>query len=158
MPAYLDESNLDYHVEDGDLVMLAVDCMKTRRLVDEYAKTLNNILVISMGNELTDGDVQIYCRVGGVDITPSIQDGHPEVSTADNPTRSEMSCEQIAAMPSGGQLIFANLQAATVGVSSAWKFLTDTDFLKKATAPDYRGAYFDVASLRVRPITNHISH
>lgn len=154
---YLDESNLDYYIEEGSVVMMAVDCLKTRKLVDNYAQTLKNILVVSMGNELSDGDVHFICKVNNKLVTPSIQDDHPEISEAHNKTRSEMSCEEIAAMPSGGQLVFANLQAATAGVSAMWKILDSTKFLTQDATIEHRGAYFDVPSLKMRPVTNHLN-
>lgn len=156
VPEYLRKDEIDYYIEDGDVVLLAVDCLMTRKLVDDHCNTLDNILLVSMGNELSDGDIQVCCRVQGENLTPSIQKGHPEISNALNITRSEMSCEEMAAMPSGGQLIFANLTAATSGVNAVWKILKDTEYLTKKAEFKFRGAYFDVSLLKVRPITNHL--
>lgn len=153
---YLNEENMDYYIADGDVVMLAVDCPRTRSLVDEIAQTLDNILIISMGNEMVDGDIQVSCRVNGENLSPSIREDHPEIADAKNRTRSEMSCEEMAATPSGGQLIFANLQSAVMGVSSAWKFLKETEFLTQQKPVEYRGAYFDVESMKVRPVKNRL--
>ena len=153
VPEYLSEKSMDYYITNDMVVMVAVDCMKTRRLIDERAQQLENVLVISMGNELIDGDAFVYCRVNGKEITPSIQKGHPEISTAKEPTRSEMSCEQIAAMPSGGQLIFANAQSGIMGATMFWKFMVATEFLTKEAKVEYRGAYFDVDQMKVRPVT-----
>ena len=156
VPKYIDEDSVDYHIVAGDVVFLAVDCLKTRKLVDDFAQTLSNILIVSMGNEMTDGDVQVFCKVNGEVLTPSIQDGHPEISKATVKSRSKMSCEEIAALPSGGQLIFANLQAATAGISIAWGILMATDFLMTPTIPLTRGVYFDIQLMKMRPVTNSI--
>lgn len=150
---YLSQKDVDYYIQDGDIVMVAVDCMKTRKVIDDHAKTLNNVLLISMGNEMMDGDVFVYCKVDGKELTPSLQIDHPEISNAKQPSRSEMSCEQIAALPSGGQLIFANLQAATLGLAMFWKFMADTELLTKSNPIDVRGAYFDNSKFKMVPVT-----
>jgi len=155
-PEYLDESNVSYYVQDGDTVLMAVDCMKTRKVVDNYCLGLENTLLISMGNEMQDGDAHFMCRVHGEFISPSIQLDHPEIANAEDRSRSEMSCEEIAALPSGGQLIIANLMSAITGMSIAWTCLEKTDFLRHTAQLKYRGAYFDAGELKMRPVTNHI--
>lgn len=152
IPEYLHEDDISYYITDNVIVMLAVDCMKTRKLVDNHAKTLKNILIVSMGNEMTDGDAFFYCKVNGKEISPSIQIGHPEISRATQLTRSEMTCEEIAAMPSGGQLIFANLQSGGIGATIVWKVLTETKMLTEPANLEYRGAYFDINTMRMRPV------
>lgn len=152
VPEYLKEDEIPYYISDNTIVMLAADCMKTKKLVDDHAKTLNNVLVVSMGNEFVDGDAFIHCRVSGKEIAPSIQVGHPEIGNAQHPTRSEMSCEEISQLPSGGQLVFANLQSGCMGAAMAWKVLSSTEMLTKPTNLEYRGAYFDIETMKMRPV------
>jgi len=52
---FLDENNISEIVTENSIVFVSVDNHKTRRLVSNYAKKLNNVIVISGGNELTDG-------------------------------------------------------------------------------------------------------
>lgn len=110
-PAFVNESNLIEVIKEGDVVMLCVDNHKTRMIVNNYCKTLDNIILISGGNELTDGNVQIYVREDGKDITPDLCAYHPEIANPDDKLPEEMSCEELA--ESEPQLYFTNLTVAT---------------------------------------------
>src|SRR5574337_1027822 len=66
---YVTIENLPRVVREGDLVFLAVDNHATRRVVSRYCEDLSDVVLISGGNDFTDGNVQIYIRQGGQDIT-----------------------------------------------------------------------------------------
>lgn len=97
-------------IKENSIVFVAVDNHKTRRLVSNYAKNLNDIIIISGGNELTDGNVQIYIRKGGIDVTPSLTDYHPEIQNPEDKSPDEMSCEELS--KSEPQLYFTNFMVA----------------------------------------------
>ena len=55
----------------GDVVFLMVDNHASRHLVDEHAATLADLTLISGGNDYEDGNLQVYLRRDGRDLTPS---------------------------------------------------------------------------------------
>jgi len=109
--AYVDENIISKVIENGDIILLGVDNHKTRKLVSDYCTTLQDVTLISGGNEYTDGNVQLYARKGGEDLTPSLTDYHAEIENPSDKLPTEMSCEEL--LHSEPQLYFTN---ATVAV------------------------------------------
>lgn len=114
---YLDPENVGEAVREGDIVFMCVDNHKTRMIVSNYCKTLKDVTLISGGNDFTDGNVQLYVRKDGKDLTPDLCKYHPEIAEPDDKLPSEMSCEELAV--SEPQLYFANLGVATI---MCWTF------------------------------------
>lgn len=117
VPEYVTENNIIMNVREGDVVFLCVDNHTTRRLVAERCEELDNVVLISGGNDEVDGNVQIHVREDGVDITPSILKYHPEIRAAegDNPGETDVEregCEQQA--DEKPQILVANEMAATL--------------------------------------------
>jgi hypothetical protein len=74
---------------------------------------LSDALLISGGNELTDGNVQIHLRKGGEDVTlPIANQFHPEIEVPEDKHPDEMSCEERAVREP--QVLFANNAIAAV--------------------------------------------
>ena len=46
-------------------MFLCVDNHKSRMIINNYCKQLNDVILFSGGNEFTDGNVQIYVRKEG---------------------------------------------------------------------------------------------
>ena len=111
-PAYINEANIAQAIREGDVVFLCVDNHKTRMIVSNYCKQLNDVTLFSGGNEFTDGNVQIYVRKGGKDLTPDLCAYHPEIANPEDKLPEEMSCEELA--KSDPQLYFVNLFVATL--------------------------------------------
>lgn len=116
-PAYINEANTADVIKDGTIVFMCVDNHKSRNIINNYCKVLNNVTLISGGNEWTDGNVQLYVRRDGKDLTPDIAAYHPEIATPDDKLPEEQTCEQLA--DSAPQLYFANLGVATL---MCWAF------------------------------------
>ncbi len=116
-PAFVNETNLEQVIKEGTIVFSCVDNHKTRMILSNYCKKLQNVIMISGGNDLIDGNVQIYVRQNGKDITPDLCAYHPEIANPDDKLPEEMSCEELAA--SKPQLYFANLGVATI---MCWAF------------------------------------
>ena len=140
---YINEDNIGRYIVDGDLVFICVDNDHSRRLISKYAeKTLDNIIIISGGNDYTDGNVQIYIRQNGKDITPSLTSYHPEIESPDDKHPDDMSCDELA--DSAPQLYFANLTAATI---MCWVFYViisgDFNYIAKSEI------YFDIKLMSV---------
>lgn len=109
---FVNEENVSDLINDSDLIFLCVDNHKTRNIVDNYCKSLDNVVLISGGNEFVDGNVQIYIRKDGKDIFPSLTDTHPEIFDYTDKSPDEMSCEELESV--SPQLIFTNLTVATI--------------------------------------------
>ncbi|MFW9871825.1 MAG: ThiF family adenylyltransferase [Candidatus Thorarchaeota archaeon] len=109
--SYVNETNINNVIKEGDIVFLCVDNHKSRMIVNNYCKNLKDVTLISGGNELTDGNVQLFIRKGGKDLTPDLCAYHPEIATPDDKLPDEMSCEELA--QSEPQLYFTNLGVAT---------------------------------------------
>ncbi len=116
-PAFVNETTLSQVIKEGDIVFMCVDNHKTRMLVSNYSKALTNVTLISGGNDLIDGNVQLYIRKDGKDLTPDLCSYHPEIANPDDKLPEEMSCEELA--ESEPQLYFTNLGVATI---MCWAF------------------------------------
>jgi molybdopterin/thiamine biosynthesis adenylyltransferase len=116
-PAFVNEGSLPHVIKEGDIVFMCVDNHKTRMLVSNYSKNLTDVTLISGGNDLIDGNVQIYIRKDGKDLTPDLCAYHPEIANPDDKLPEEMSCEELA--ESEPQLYFTNLGVATI---MCWAF------------------------------------
>lgn len=136
---YIDPTNVGSIIQDGQIVFLCVDNHKTRMIVSNYCKTLKDIILISGGNELTDGNVQIYVRKGGVDLTPDLCSYHPEIASPADKLPSEMTCEELA--KSEPQLFFANLGVAFNMCCAFYRTVV------RGIVDDISESYFDIMTL-----------
>jgi molybdopterin/thiamine biosynthesis adenylyltransferase len=135
---FLDENNISEIVTENSIVFVSVDNHKTRRLVSNYAKKLNNVIVISGGNELTDGNIQIFIRKGGENVTPSLTDYHPEIENPLDKSPDEMSCEELShAEP---QLYFTNFMVAGHMCSAFYNIIERNNY-------KISEVYFDILSM-----------
>jgi len=115
--AFVNEKTVEEVIKEDYIVFLCVDNHKTRMIVSNYCKNLQNVILISGGNDYTDGNVQIYIRRDGKDLTPDLCAYHPEIAEPDDKLPEEMSCDELA--HSDPQLYFANLGVATL---MCWSF------------------------------------
>ena len=137
-PMFLNENNIEQVITENSIVFVGVDNHKTRRLVSNYAKNLNNIIIISGGNELTDGNIQIFIRKGGVNVTPSLTDYHPEIANPIDKSPDEMSCEELSkAEP---QLYFTNFMVAGHMCSAFYNIIEKNNY-------KISEVYFDILSM-----------
>jgi len=107
-------------------------------LINDRALQLNNLIIISGGNEFTDGNVQIFIRKDGSNVTPSLTDYHPEIEEADDKSPEEMSCEELS--KSEPQLLFTNLMAATLMCCSFLNVLKENYSVSEI--------YFDIETMK----------
>jgi molybdopterin/thiamine biosynthesis adenylyltransferase len=113
VPEYVTEANVGRLINAGELVFLMVDNHATRSLVSRHAATLADLTLISGGNDYEDGNVQIYVRQKGQDLTPSLTRYHPEIAYPQDRNPAAMSCEELMAA-GAPQLLFANLMVASL--------------------------------------------
>lgn len=109
---YINPDNINTIIKNGDVVFICVDNHKSRMVINNYCNTLDDVTVISGGNELTDGNAQLYVKKGGQDLTPDLCTYHPEIANPDDKMPDEMSCEELSV--SEPQLYFVNLGVATL--------------------------------------------
>lgn len=112
VPRFIGRDDLQTIFSDSDIVFICADNHSIRALVQERALELPNATIINAGNEMYDGTVQLFIRREGRNETPPITFLHPEIVYIGEEDRQPMSCQQVAAMPGGGQSILANQQAA----------------------------------------------
>lgn len=112
-PEYVTEDNVARLIGEGEVVFLMVDNHSSRHLVSRHASSLADLSLISGGNDYADGNVQVYIRQGGLDLTPSLARYHPEIAAPQDRNPAAMSCEEL--MAAGAlQLLFANLMVASL--------------------------------------------
>jgi molybdopterin/thiamine biosynthesis adenylyltransferase len=119
---YITPPNAAEIIEEGDIIFLCVDNHATRKLVSEYCQKLKDVLLISGGNDLVDGNVQIYWRGGGKDLTQPLTRFHPEIATPKDKSPHELSCEELMAQ-AAPQLLFTNLAIASAMLNAFYGYL-----------------------------------
>lgn len=151
---YVDPDNLPRLVGEGDVVLLAVDNHATRRLVAEHCAGLDDVCLISGGNDGvgedgsgrllrgTYGNVQVHHRVGGRDASPPLAAYHPEIAAPRDALPTDVSCSE--AVMSVPQILFTNLATASALLSAC--------FLHACDALAYPELCFDIAEGRMQPL------
>ncbi|MDP3985374.1 MAG: ThiF family adenylyltransferase [bacterium] len=123
---YITPENAAFILLPEEVVLLCVDNHKTRKLVSDEAGHVDNIVVISGGNDAAIGNGMIYVRKDGKDCTPPFTQDHPEISEPRDRAPYEMSCQELA--ESGvPQIFFANLNAAIGMANAFWRWLKDPE-------------------------------
>ena len=113
MPEYVTEDNVARLIGEGEVVFLMVDNHASRNLVSRHVSSLADLTLISGGNDYEDGNVQVYIRQGGRDLTPSLSRYHPEIADPQDRNPAALSCEELMAA-GAPQLLFANLMVASL--------------------------------------------
>lgn len=154
VPKYITTENAHEMIGDGDIVILCVDNHQTRRLVNEHCKTLNNVVLINGGNmgvgkdsggreqRGTFGNVQIYIRKNGKDVSDDICRMHPEIASPKDKHPDQISCTD--AIMSTPQILFANLAVASA--------ICNAFFLYLCAQLHYEECCFDIAEAKMVPV------
>lgn len=140
---YVNRKNIDSILKGYDTILLCVDNHATRNIVQRWCETMDDIVLISGGNELTDGNIQVYLRRGGKDVTPKIYDYHPEIKNPADTTPDEMSCEELAENGSE-QIIFTNLMAAVLMLNAFYALMKGE--------VKYTEVYFDILANKAEAV------
>jgi len=151
---FVSPENLDRLIRDGDIVLLCVDNHATRKAIGEHAATLDDVVVVSGGNDGigedssgrpirgTYGNCQIYIRRDGEDRCPSLLRYHPEIAEPEDQLPTDESCTALVA--SVPQLLFTNLMTACTILNTFWLYL--------CKASPYSELAFDVAEAVMNPV------
>lgn len=139
---YLTPENADFILLEGEVVFLCVDNHRTRKLASDAAGQLNEIVLISGGNELVDGNAQVYLRRNGVDVKPPLTMYHPEIAFPADKAPYEKNCEELA-RAGEPQILFTNLTAGVLMANAFRRLMRD------GTLP-YSEVFFDTDLNAVR--------
>jgi len=122
-PHYLNATNISEVIKNGDLVFMGVDNHKTRKIVSDYCATLDDIVLVSGGNEYHDGNIQLFIRENGKPITASLDAYHPEIASPKDKSPDELGCAEL--MASAPQLLFMNLAIASLMLNAMYVVMTE---------------------------------
>lgn len=146
---YLGEDNIVLHLRDGDVIFSCVDNHSARKLFSDHCEELDNCLLISGGNDYSDGNVQIHHRKDGENWTlPIANEYHPEIVEPEdeNPADAEereAGCDvEVVHEP---QLVLANNTAATHMLNMFYRHQEIGSF-------DFDELYFDCRTGKVRVV------
>ncbi len=140
---FLTADNIFVHIPDNSVVFSMVDNHATHKILSDHVGTLSNCLLISGGNdEVHDGNVQIYLREDGQDITPPLT-FHPEIEFPEDRNPANISCDERAATETP-QLIFGNFEVASRLLSAFW--------LATTQGIVYSEAFFDIQRGTMRTV------
>lgn len=143
IPEFATPESISYLITDNDIVFMGVDNHKTRKLVSDHVLLLDDIILISGGNELTDGNVQIFIKEDGINITQPIANGyHPEILYPQDRSPDEISCGEI--VESSPQIIFTNMTIAVYMLNAFYSYHQNGDI-------KYDEVYIDIMTGKSSP-------
>jgi molybdopterin/thiamine biosynthesis adenylyltransferase len=141
--AYVTPANIARLIQSGDTVMLCVDNHATRNLVQEHMLKLRDAVLISGGNDYTDGNVQCFIKRKGRALTAPITRHHPEIESPTDKRPDEIGCDE--EIPDSPQLIFTNFTAAAVMMNAFYN-------IGSGALPSYGEVYFDIGKNIARTV------
>ena len=146
---YLTEDNIVFHIRDNDVIFCCVDNHSTRKIVIERCQELDDVVLISGGNDLTDGNVSVYVREGGEDITRCPLEVYPEIANPPEGDKNpgdvdedrEAGCDADA--EAAPQIVFANNMIAALMCNAFYNITLDQH-------RRYGDVYMDIVSNSAR--------
>jgi hypothetical protein len=154
VPQWVTPRNCRRLISEGDVICLAVDNHATRRCVSNRCRRLRDVLLISGGNDGieegragTYGNVMIYERRAGADLTNPLTRYHSEIARPRDRRPDEVGCTALAAS-SSPQLLFTNLAVAAAMVGAFYAWLTGQ--LR------YEEVFLDVTAGRMQPVARNV--
>ena len=129
---YVTDENVAQVVKEKSLVLSAVDNHPARAVVARHAATLQNICVLSAGNEKWDGNVHVYLRRAGRDMSVPLIDRHPEIAKSKAGDRATLGCDELITLGQS-QLLVTNFLAASA-LLVAFHVLWERDEIHKSRA------------------------
>jgi len=157
---YLGEDNIVLHLRESDVIFSCVDNHSARKLFSDHCEDLDDVLLISGGNDYHDGNVQIFHRKEGQNWSLPLTGRHTDAITGDeafyhpeieepedeNPADAEereAGCD--VEQEHEPQLVFANNSAACHMMNMFYRYLEIGSF-------DFDELYFDCRSGKVRVV------
>jgi len=146
-PEYVTDSNVFRHIQPRtDVVFLSVDNHATRKLVSDRCEQLNDICLISGGNDYTSGNVQIHLTRNGDNVTlPIGNQFHMEIMNPEDANPGERGCDEV--VESEPQLLMTNHFIASLMLNAFERFVSQGgDGL-------YDEVYADCRANKTRPVS-----
>lgn len=131
---FVTSENAAFYLEEQSLILLGVDNHESRKVVSDQCERLSSVLLVSGGNEWSDGNVQIFLRWKGRQWTPPLTRFHPEIAEAAD-AEELFSCDR-AARSGEPQLLFTNLTVAA--------HMLNTLYAATTGGLSYEEVYFDI--------------
>lgn len=142
---FVTKDNVISLIRENDIIFLCVDNHVTRKLVSDRCQELDNITLISAGNDYLDGNVIYYHRINGIDKTKPLTKLYESIANPKdlNPGDDKKSegCE--AQQVSDPQLLFTNLAAAS--------HMCNIFYAHEKNQMNFEQVYFDISTHRARP-------
>lgn len=137
---FIGPNNVEDAIQEKDIVLICADNMTVRRLINQRANELDDIVIINGGNEMHTGSVQVFIKTQGKKRTPDLEWLSPELLIEDG-DRSEMSCDELAMLPGGEQTIIANMTTAALMMAALWRY--HAEVYSSEGAPNWTKVTFD---------------
>ena len=144
---YLTDDNIVTSIREGDVVFLCVDNHATRKLVSDRCRELDNVTLISGGNDYTDGNVIFYLRQNGKDVTKPPTALHAKIASPEDKNPGLVTdverhgCEQESL--ANPQLLFMNLAIASCMCNCYYAY--------ENGKANFEQIYVDILTQRMRP-------
>lgn len=140
---YVTPETVGAYVIEDEVIVVSVDNHETRKVISDAAQKRRNVSIISGGNDLTHGSVQVYLRRDGHDATPSLTDGHPEIREPTDVAPYQLGCE--ARATSGEPQLFpTNIMVGAMMLAALWRLLTKPETMASHLRGDMETAYNEV--------------
>jgi hypothetical protein len=136
-------------LEDGDVVILAVDNFACRKLIFDAAMDIDNIDIFSGGNgdvqagDALFGSVYHFRRRNGECVTAHPAYYHPEFENPADRNPGELSCAERAKLEGGSQVVSSNMTVAAIILAKITSTILTTDQAQIDAAMAVGEIYFD---------------
>jgi len=156
VPRYLTPRNAHRLIEERDVVFLCVDNHASRKAVADSVKRrqLRDIVLISGGNdgvekgrEGTYGNVMVYIRESGRDVSNPLTRFHSEIANPLDKRPDQLGCGELA--QSAPQLLLTNLAVAAAMLNPFYGWLTGQ--------LDYEELFLDIGKGRMNPVRRAVA-
>lgn len=144
---YLDDDNVTGIIRENDIVFACVDNHATRKVISDRCEELDNVTLISGGNDYTDGNVILYRRKDGNDIGRAPTSLFKEIANPQdvNPAtvatkKAEGCIEQTDSNP---QLLFTNNAIAAT--------MCNVFYAVEQEKAEFEQVFVDIVAQRSRP-------
>lgn len=145
--AYVTEDNVISLIREGDVVFLGVDNHATRKVVSDRCQELDNVTLISGGNDYTDGNVIYYARRNGQDVTKSPTALYKKIAKPEDKNPGDLTNEQRQGCEreaeTNPQLLFTNLAIASS--------MCNVYYAHEQGKASFNQVYLDIVTQRMRP-------
>lgn len=144
---YLTEDNVITSIREGDTVLMCVDNHATRKLVSDRCEELDNVTLISGGNDYTDGNVIVYRRENGKDVGKAPTKLYSKIAKPEDKNPGKLTdaerqgCQQEAR--TNPQLLFTNLAIAS--------HMLNCYYAVEQGKANFEQVYVDILTQRARP-------